>query len=151
MRIVRTTPDVLVIEDRPWFLWITLPVLGAPTVVAAFTGQVDGFWTTLLVGAIGLGVFWFMHHFAPFQRFTFERETATFIHDVYRVTGHKRWTVPLGDIERAAEQAQWSDGTRLERVALITKDGKYPLESGFSNRRAQPTIDAINAWLTQSP
>lgn len=148
MKIVEHTPDRLLIEDRPWFLWILIPVLALPALFASLTGQLSSLGETVLVGALGIGMFWFLHHFAPFQRFTFDRATGRFTHTIQRINGRKSWIVPLSDIERAAEQAHWSDGARLERVALITKDGRHPLESGYSSRRAKPTIDAINAWLS---
>ncbi len=147
MKIVETTPDLLIIEDRPWFLWILVPVLACPPLYASVTGQVDGTWETILCFCLGVGMFWFLHHFAPFQRFTFDRTSGTFTHWIKRINGTRDWHVPLSEIQRAAEQAQWSDGTRLERVALITKGGRHPLESGFSSRRAKPMVEAINTWL----
>ena len=147
MKIVEITPSRLVIEDRPWFLWILIPVLAGPALFAALTGQVDGTWQTLLVGATGVTFFWVMHHFAPFQRFIFDRDAALFTHAIRRINGGRSWTLPLGDIRRAADQGSWSDGTRLERVILLTKNGRHPLESGYSSRRAKPMIDAINSWL----
>ena len=147
MKVAETTPDRLVIEDRPWFLWIILPILGAPALFAALTGQVDGWGATILVAALGFGTFWVLWHFAPFQRFTFDRSAGTFTHEVYRLRKYRVWERPLSDIRRAADEGHWSDGSRLERVTLLTTDGRHPLESGFSSQKRKPVIEAINAWL----
>lgn len=150
MKVTEDSVDRLVVEDRPWFLWITLPILGGPALFASLTGQVDGWPTTLLVFALGLGTLWVLWRFAPFQRFIFDRRANTFTHDVYRITGHRRWERPLSDIRRAADEGHWSDGARLERVTLLTIDGRHPLESGYSGASRKRVIGAINAWLNVS-
>lgn len=150
MKVAASSPERLVVEDRPWFLWITLPFLGAPALFAALTGQVDGWLETLLVFTVGVGIFWILWYFAPFQRFTFDRASNTFIHDVHRITGHKRWERPLSDIRRAADEGHWSDGSRLERITLLTNDGRHPLESGYSSGSRKDVVTAINKWLDGS-
>lgn len=147
MKVVETNPDRLVIEDRPWFLWLTLPVMGLAALVAALTGNVDGWAETLLVAALGAGSLWVAWQFAPFQRFTFDRTANTFTHHVRRLAGQQSWVRPLADIRRAADEGNWSDGSRLERVTLLTTDGRHPLESGFSSASKAPVIRAINDWL----
>lgn len=147
MKIAQSTPDRLVIEDRPWFLWITLPVLGGAALIGALTGQVEGWGATVLVACLGAGIFGILWHFAPYQRFIFDRPSATFTHEVYRLTGQRVWSRPLADIKRAAGEGNWSDGARLERVTLLTRDGRHPLESGFSSAPRTPLIQAINDWL----
>lgn len=150
MKIVLSTADRLVIEDRPWFLWITLPLLGGPALFAALTGRVEGWGTTILVGCLGAGAFAVLWHFAPFQRFIFDRPAATFTHEIHRLTGRQVWTRPLADIRRAADEGNWSDGARLERVTLLTRDGRHPLESGFSSTSKAPIIKTINDWLAEA-
>ncbi len=147
MKITRTSPDRLIIEDRPWFLWLLLPGLGAPSLFAALTGQVDGWGATLLVAALGIGALWVAWHYAPFQRFTFDRSTGTLTHQVTRLNGTKSWERPLTDIRRAADEGHYSDGSRMQRVTLLTTDGRYPLESGFTSSSRAPVIAAINDWL----
>lgn len=152
MKVVLSTPDQLVIEDRPWFLWVTLPVLGAPAIIAALTGQVDHWAATLVVLGMGVGCFWVLWRFAPFQRITFDRATGTFTHTIHRLNGAQSWDRPLSDIQRAADEGHYSDGTRLERVTLLTNDGRHPLESGFSSQDRAGIISQINTWLgTEAP
>ena len=150
MKIVEQTQARLVIEDRPWFLWIILPCLGIPAIVSALTGNVDGWAGTIIVASIGIGALWVAWHFAPFQRFIFDRDTATFVHKVARLNGSQTWEKPLKDIRRAADEGHWSDGARLERVTLLTQDGRYPLESGYTGFSRKAVIDSINNWLETS-
>ncbi len=147
MKIVSSDVERLVIESRPWFLWLILFGLGAMAVVSALTGRVDGTFETVLVFLLGLGALWVGWRFEPFQRFEFDRATDTFTHTLTRLNGSEVWTRPLSGIERAAEEGSWSDGARSQRVTLLTKDGRYPLESGFTGFARQPLIDAINQWL----
>ena len=148
MKVIETTPDRLVIEDRPWFLWIILTLLGTSSIIAGFGGQTAGPTETTVVFVVGLGAFGVLWHFAPFQRFTFDRSSGVFTHRVIRVTGRKTWERPLSDIRRAADEGNWRDGARLERITLLTHDGnRHPLESGFSSQSRKPVIDAINEWL----
>ena len=148
MKVIESTPDLLVIEDRPWFLWIILGVLGASSVLAGFSGQTAGPTETTVVFVVGLGAFGVLWHFAPFQRFTFDRTSGVFTHRVIRVTGRRTWERPLSDIRRAADEGNRRDGARLERITLLTHDtDRHPLESGFSSQSRKPVIDAINEWL----
>lgn len=147
MKVVENSQSRLVIEDRPWFLWIVLSVIGGSALIGALTGQVDGWGTTALVAGLGAGTFWVLWRFAPFQRFVFDRTEAAFTHQVHRVTGSQNWTRSLNEIRRAAGEGNWSDGTRLERITLLTTDGRHPLESGYSSASKTPIILAINERL----
>ena len=147
MKVTETTPERLVIEDRPWLLWVMLYGMGGGALFAALTGQADGWGVTLLVAALGLGAIWVAWHFLPFQRFTFDRPSATFTHEIRRLTGRQSWSRPLSEIRRATDEGSWSDGNRLERVTLLTKDGPYPMEAGFTGTPRAPVIRAINDWL----
>lgn len=148
MKVIETTPDRLMIVDRPWFLWIILTLLGTSSIIAGFSGQTAGPTETNVVFVVGLGAFGVLWHFAPFQRFIFDRQNGVFTHRVIRITGRKTWERPLSEIRRAADEGNWRDGARLERITLLTHDGdRHPLESGFSSQSRRPVIDAINEWL----
>ena len=147
MKVIETTPDSLVIEDTPWFLWVFMIGMGLVTLANALTGRVDGWGATLLVGTLGAGLLWVAWRFLPFQRFTFDRASGVFTHQVRLLTGSQTWQRPLSDIRRAADEGHWSDGARLERVTLLTAEGRYPLESGFSGTSRSTVIRAINDWI----
>lgn len=147
MKVTATSDDRLVLEDRPLFLWVMLYGMGGGALIAAATGQVQGLGVTLLVAGLGLSMLWVAWRLLPFQRFVFDRPKATFTHQIRRTTGGEVWERPLSEIRRAADEGNWSEGTRMERVTLLTTDGRYPLESGFSGTPRTDVIRAINDWL----
>ena len=150
MKTVSNTPKCLVIEDRPHFLAGFVWLLGLGALLAAVTGQTAGLAETLLVYALGLGTMALAWHFFPFQRFTFDRTAGEFTRRIARVTGATIDRLPLSEIDRAALQSHWSDGTRMQRVALLTKDGPLPLEFGFVGAERQPIVTDINGWLERT-
>ncbi|MGI9393214.1 MAG: hypothetical protein ACR2OY_01070 [Boseongicola sp.] len=151
MRITHDTPDRLIIEDRPWFVAGMIWFLGLAAISAVLTGQMDGIGEGILVLSLGIGALAIAWHFLPFQRFEFDRKNNTFTRKIARVTGSKHEVRLLGSIRQAASQGEWSDsGTRMERVALLTDDGPYPLEFGFSGSSRSDVIKTINDWLDQS-
>lgn len=147
MKVVDATPDRMTIEDRPWFLWITLTLLGVTALLSALTGRTEDWGTTVLVALLGLGVLWSLWHFAPFQRLVFDRTDGTFTHEVHRLNGKQVWSTSLGDIRHAIAESDCSDSSRLERVTLLTANGRHPLEPGYSSTLKAPVIQAINDWL----
>ena len=152
MRITHESHERLLIEDRPWFVAGMIWFLGLAAISAVLTGQMDSIGEALLVLALGIGATAIAWHFLPFQRLEFDRTNNTFTRTIARVTGSKTEVRPLGTIRRAASQSDWSEGgTRMERVALLTDDGTYPLEFGYTGASRSEVIQAINAWLNPSP
>ncbi|MEM6636931.1 MAG: hypothetical protein AAF667_13690 [Pseudomonadota bacterium] len=147
MKVVENSQERLVIEDRPWFMWLFLPPMGAGAVITAVAGQYESWGETLLVLALGSGVLWVAWKFAPFQRITFDRPSGRLVHRVSRLNGSFSWDKSLAEIERAIDGSYWVDGARLERVVLMTSSGRYPLESGFTGLSRAKVIEAINDWL----
>ncbi len=122
-------------------------LLGLAAISVSATGQVGGTVETILVLALGIGVCAIAWQFIPFQRFEFDRPNGTFTRTIARVTGKKLQTRALNSIRQAAGQGKWSQGARIERVALLTEDGPYPLEYGYSRSERTEIIRAINDWL----
>lgn len=147
MKVVSSTPQRLIIEDRPLLNWALLYSMGTAAIFTAITGWIDGTAQTLLVFALGLGALWVAWRLLPFQRFVLDRASGTFTHQIQRLTGHQSWQRPLDDIRRAADEGHWSDGSRLERVTLLTRDGRHALEAGFSGISRAGVIREINDWL----
>ena len=148
MRITHETHERLIIEDRPWFVAGMVWLLGLAAISAVVTGQMDGIGEAILVLALGIGAAAIALHFLPFQRLEFDRANNTFTRTIARVTGSKQEVRLLSTIRQAASQGDWSEGgTRMERVALLTDDGPYPLEFGFTGTSRSDVIQAINAWL----
>ena len=147
MKIAENTPNRLVIEDRPWILWAVLTLLGAPALYVGFGEQTAGPLESTVAIVVGLGAFAILWHFAPFQRFILDRKAGIFTHQITRLTGRKTWERPLSDIRRAAVEGNRTDEARLERITLLTHEGRHPMESGFSSQSRQHVVDAINEWL----
>ncbi|MGI9388475.1 MAG: hypothetical protein ACR2O1_00325 [Boseongicola sp.] len=148
MRVTHKSKEMLVIEDRPWFVAGVVWFLGLAAISSVLTGQMDGIGETILVLALGLGAATIAWHFLPFQRIEFDRTNGKFTRKIARVTGSKWEMRSLTTIRQAASQGDWSEGgTRMERVALLTDDGPYPLEYGFSGTSRAEVIQAINSWL----
>lgn len=147
MQTVSNSPERLVIEDRPHFLAGFIWLMGLAAFLAAATGQTDGLGETLLVFILGLGTLALAWHFFPFQRYTFDGQSGEFTRRIARVTGATVDKLPLAEIDRAALQSSWSDGTRMQRVALLTKAGPLPLEFGYVSSEREPVVSEINDWL----
>ena len=147
MKTVSNTPTRLIVEDRPHLLAGVIWLMGLAALLAAFTGQTAGIAETLLVYALGMGTLGLAWQFFPFQRYTFDRSAGEFTRRIARVTGATTDTLPLAEIERAALQSHWSDGTRMQRVTLQTSAGPVPLEFGFVSAEREPVVAEINNWL----
>ena len=147
MKVVEDTREELILEDTPTFLAAMVWFMGLLLLALAITGSEDGPGVKLLLGLLGLGITAMAWHFFPFQRITFSRTDAEMVRRIARITGANTDSLAIPSIERAASQGNWSDGTRMERVVLLTADGPYPLEFGYSGTSRKPVIDAINQWL----
>ena len=146
MKVVLNTDDLLVIEDKPWFLWITLAVFGVTALAAVLTGRVEGLAERILVAGLGIGCLWVLWKFQPYQRFTFDRVKGSFTHELRRVTGRETWTRPLAGIE-GTRDIRGGDGT--ETLTLRTSEGAYPMESGATALSRRDLKYAIDEWLTR--
>ena len=131
MKIVETTPNHLILEDQPRLLAGFVWFIGAFCIWAALAGQMDGLGETTLVAALGIGTLWIALQFFPFRRLRFDSRYEMFTRVVARLNGRKITSHTLSSIERAAVEAQWNEGTRIERLALVINGEKHPLEIGF--------------------
>ncbi|MGC1429292.1 MAG: hypothetical protein WA822_11940 [Albidovulum sp.] len=148
MKPVKTTPDLLVIEDHPWALAGMVWLMSAAPLYAVATGQTDGMANTLIAAVLGLGAAGIAWWFFPFQTVVFDRSSGEVTRTIRRIGKSTTETLRLDQIKRAANQGDFSDsGSRMERVALMTNDGPYPLELGFVGTSRAPVITAINDWL----
>ncbi len=147
MKIIENTSDRLIIEDRPVFLWVVLFGIGFAALASLLAGRVEGTFETIVVMALGIGVIWVGWRYEPYQVYEFDRSSGMFTHRLTRVTGSETFERSLSEINRATDEGHWDEGTRSHRVTLITKDGPYPLESGFTGIDRKKVIEAINQWL----
>ncbi|WP_120501957.1 hypothetical protein [Roseovarius sp. EL26] len=150
MRIVETSPDKLILEHRPKFMAGLIWFLGLTCIYMGLSGQTDGIVETMLVTFLGVGAFGLAHHFFPFQRLTFDRAAGLFTREVARITGPFLTELPLAEVERITVQAQWSDSSRLERLIMIHRGKKLPLEYGYFSAPRTGLAKDINTWLSNS-
>ena len=137
MHIIEHTPQRLTLEYRPKFMAGLLWFMGLTCIFLALSGQTDGMLETVLVTFLGVGILGLAHHFFPFQRLTFDRTAGLLT------------KLSLTEIERAAVQAQWADNSRMERLILIRKGEKFPVEYGFYSRPRDGLAKDINSWLAK--
>ncbi|MBY8976203.1 hypothetical protein KHP62_10320 [Rhodobacteraceae bacterium NNCM2] len=151
MKIVENTDQRLVIADRPVFLAGMVWLMGGVSLFAAVfeTGEVEGVWTRLLVGGIGLGACWLAWAFMPCITVTFDRARGAMVHQSHRMLRPGWFTLDLDRILRARLEANWSENTRLTRVVLEIDGDVVPLEYGFGSARRDEIAEAINEWLTR--
>lgn len=148
MRIETNTQDRLVVISRPWIVTVTLMGLGALAVFeSVLSRNLDSFALRSMIFALGLGILWLGWAKSPFLTLDFDRPSGTLTVTHHRITGKTSRILALTDIHGALHESEWSDGSRLNRLALRTRDGSLPVEFGFSNASRQNFADAIDAWI----
>ena len=151
MRVVENTSSRLTLEDRPRFLAGFLWFMGLLCLFTAITGKTEGLGEAIIVPALGVMTCGIAHYFFPFQRITFDRTNARMTRVLARLTGRKVTSYPLHGIRRAKLQAQWSESSRLERLALEVDTTTLPLEFGYSSASRADLVELINTWLSADP
>lgn len=151
MRTVHHTRHRLVIESRPWFLAVTVWGMGIAGLWTALFGGIQNFAVQSVLLGLALTTLALAHWGFPYQRFTFDRRTAVFVRRIARITGAKTETLSLIDVDCAAAEADREENARMERIVLLTRRGRYPLEFGYYSSPRGPTVATINAWLRALP
>jgi len=155
MKITTNTPEMLIVEERPW-------VIGAMMIVfiLAFTGvgltAISGgdLWGVafIIIGAgLGLAAFW---AFVRRVQVVFHRPQGWVEIRRRSLTSAKKVRHTLDEVESAVVEPRYSDGSTLYRVALQfskgQSQGRHPLTQHYTNTgNHQGVADAINAWLRQ--
>lgn len=151
MKIESETEDRLVVISHPWVVTVGTGVLGAAPILAAIVDPgSDTVTFRLFLFAIGAGALWLGWKYMPFLTVVFDRPSDQVSVTHHRVTGNRTYALALREVSKAMHQAQWSEGTRMERLALKMRDGQIPLEFGYVDTPRQPIADRINAWLGAS-
>ena len=151
MKVDQKSRDRLVIVSRPWALTIGTSILGAAPIVAAFTDpEIESLAMRAFLLLLGLGVTAVAWRLMPFLTLDLDRRAGTVRVTHHRITGNSSFLLALDQIEDAMHLSSWSDSTRMERLALRTKDGPLPLEFGYFSTSRAPIIREINDWLKQA-
>lgn len=157
MKVVRNTPEQLILSSVPWF--IALVLSGCVLLSVGFglealfrDDYAEAFW-----GMIGIPAFLsiFLVTFARRDdvildntRSTVEMRHATFL-------GRKTVKHALMHLERAIVQTSHSDGSDTHRVALVLSGGMdlgtHPVTEVYaSGSAAARAAETINNWLRQN-
>lgn len=150
MRIESRTPDRMVVVSRPWIFTVGATVASAaPVVSAVLSAEAGGIAMRLFLLALGFGFLAAVWRFLPFLTLILDKASGivTVVH--HRVTGNTVKNLPLASLDGAMYQSDWSEGARLERLALRGPDGPIPVEFGYSGAARSQIADAINDWLTE--
>ncbi len=152
MKIVTDTPQLLVLDDRPWILGIGMGAGVLAFVYAALQEVWDGNWGGLgfLLGAVA-----FLGAMAVFVRRTqvvanaaegwIELRSRTILG--YTAVRHQ-----IGEVERAIVETQRGDDSDTHRVTLIIPEGesagRHPVTPVYSSGDgAHLAAKALNVWL----
>ena len=149
MKITEQSKDHLVVRHVPWFVGGFMAIMGA---VALYTSifKPESFTNTaeaILVPTLGVALLGGAWWFAAIVTLVFERTGARMTFRESRLLRPSEKIFDLRQVERVQLQANWSDGSRLTRLALRTEDGVTPLETGYTSADRKKIMKAINAWL----
>ncbi|WP_417729271.1 hypothetical protein [Roseovarius sp.] len=167
MKITHTSPDLLIIEEMPWFIAIMLSLFtlffaGVGLLVMPQT-LVGGLVFLLVGGGLGLaGVGIFVERL----QVILDARAGTATLRSRTILRHRETTIPLVDVIRATGETTLSgsgtdgDGTRvqrkLHRPSLVLRDGAggtallHPITEIYdSSRSSAEVVRAINDWLDQ--
>lgn len=153
MKVHRNTPDLLIVEDRPWLFGLMLAgfilVFCGIGLSLLFSGDWMGLIFFFAGGGLGLAAFW---AFVRRVQVVFHRPGGWI--EIRRANMFRRMTTryDLAGVHRALVESTRSDGGTLYRVALVIKtggiSGTKPLTLAYSNTGdPQGVAGAINAWL----
>ena len=147
MRIASRTPEKLVVVSRPWVLFVLATILGISPVLGAIVDTGETIWLRLFLLALGGIMSWVIWRYLPMTTVAFDRPNGLVTVTHHRITGNTRTTHDLTGINGAMYQANWSDGARLERLALRGHDGPIPVEFGYFSGQRSHIADQINDWF----
>lgn len=154
MRIFETSPDRLILEDRPILLAGFLWLAGGASLWAALVPQGGEGWAErALLLFLGIGVCAVAAVFFPFARIVFDRRAGVMTRRRGHVDRARVLTIALSDVARVRRQSQLGDdGVRMWRLVVETTDGGViPLETGFSAGDRAEIEAAISEWFKAPP
>ncbi len=150
MKIVENTDRRLIIVHRPWVMAGLIWVMGLAALYGAITGkQIGSLAEHVLVAALGVGVTFAAWYWFASLRITFDRDKGQVEHRSLRPFGSRSKFIDLDKVRGARIEANWSENTRLTRLALDTEDGVAALEYGYGAGDREALETAVNEWLTR--
>lgn len=151
---ITQTPDVLIIENRPWIIGTIFGLLMFATLAMAVFMAVDGnIWAALGCLAGAAFVLLFIWAFVRRNQLILDRPAGTVTHSRRTVFRYTRRTYNLSDLARASVQSSTTDkGNSVHRMALHftggMDEGVHPFVDAFvSGGGSHRSTDAVNDWL----
>ncbi len=156
MKMIRDTPDQLILEDTPWLLGIAM--IGF---ILAFVGPglflvMSGEWMGLFFAGVGggLGVM-ALAVFVERIQLILDRQAGTLTIRRATVLRYVQEVLPLSDLVGAELESRiGGKGGRTQRAALVLSDGTgrrlHPITEVWTNGAGPArTVAAITGWLTR--
>jgi hypothetical protein len=149
MKIIRNTPQHLIISD--------VPLLSALALSVMFIGFIDvsidewrsgNLWRGALFSFGVLYIAWFIHLFVRRVQLVFDASIGTLTVQRKNLLGHDQVIHELHEVS-GAEIDNGSEGTRNVILTLIGQSaGRHPITEYYSTLGHHHDVaDAINAWL----
>lgn len=151
MKVLRLSPDMLVIEEKPWFLGLMLAVFVLGFAAAALAAAFEGQWLAALgLGAVAAAFAWVSARVVERVWLVLDRRAGTVelrrrSHGRFRRQG---W--PLARLEAVVEQSDFGEGSRTYRLALWLRDQPAPVPMTRyyqSGRGTKACAAAAREWL----
>lgn len=150
MKITTHTPDLLIVEDRPWLIGLamtgfTLFIVVAGVATWADGNPVKGVFILLLAALAGGGGFW---AFVRRSQAVFHRPEGWVELRSRTVTGPSRVRHKLSEIDAALVE-DYSDSHRVVlRIPSGESEGRHPITPVYTSGSHHEAIAAtINDWL----
>ena len=152
MKPTTNTPDMLIIDHKPWLIAAGLVIgvliyLGIGISAMFSDGQ-------FLFGAMFavIGTLVFGACFTGFVRrvqVIFDRPANAVVHRRRSVWGYTQEVFALDDLIKARIDEHQSDGTTMYRPVLVFENQPdFPIVVAYDNTRmSHRTVDAVNTWL----
>lgn len=149
MKITEQSKDHLVVRHVPWLLGGFMAIMGLVALYATIfkPESITSTAESILVPILGLGALGGAWWFAPIVTLTFDRQAGRVTFSEARLFRPSIKEFKISRVKRIQQQSNWSDGSRLTRLALKTTGGIVPLETGYTSADRDKVMKAINAWL----
>lgn len=157
MRVIRNTPEQLILANRPWLIGVMLILFILVFVGSGLAMLLSGEWAGLIFAGAGGGIGFIA--FAAFVRrvqVILDRVDGTITLRRRSVFGYSQVEHELAHLREAVlEATTTSKGGTLYRPVLVLDGGmsagRHPITQAYTNGRGpQRMADAVNAWLDRA-
>ena len=153
MKVKQNTPDLLILEERPWLLAVVLMAGGLAFLGAGLAAAIDGQMIGLLFVFFSLIWWGVLYLFVQRTQVVFNGLDGWVEIRSKTLLGYSKTRHDIAEIERAIYQSMSSDGGKTHRVALVVPNGQsagiHPVTRAYTGGgSAMIASNAINTWLT---